>query len=138
VIYLDSSVALARLLFEPRSPPQQFWQQQLVSSRLLEYEVWNRVHAYGLTGSHADDARVLLTGIELVEMDRSVLARALEPLPVPLRTLDALHLATMDCLHSRGERVKLASYDHRLMAAAQALGVPLAALRPLHLGAASR
>lgn len=99
-----------------------------MSSRLLEYEIWNRVHAYGLTGSHANEARALLMGIELVEMDRPVLARALEPLPVPLRTLDALHLATMDCLCSRGERVALASYDNRLIAAAQALVIPLAAL----------
>jgi predicted nucleic acid-binding protein len=128
VIYVDSSVALARLLFEPRAPPALFWQEQLVSSRLLEYEVWNRVHAYGLTSSHADEARVLLMGIELVEMARPVLARALEPLPGPLRTLDALHLATMDCLCSRGEQVGLASYDARLIAAAQALGIPLAAL----------
>jgi len=99
-----------------------------VSSRLLEYEVWNRVHAYGLTGSHAKEARVLLIGIELVEMERPVLARALEPLPLPLRTLDALHLATMHFLRSRTDAVELASYDNRLAVAAQALGIPLAAL----------
>jgi hypothetical protein len=128
VIYIDSSVALARLLLEPRVPPQPFWQEQLVSSRLLEYEVWNRVHAYGLTRSRATEARAMLIGIELVEMDRPVLARALEPLPVPLRTLDALHLATMDYLFSGGESVELASYDGGLTAAAQALGIPLAEL----------
>jgi predicted nucleic acid-binding protein len=128
VIYIDSSVALARLLFEPRSPPQQFWREQLVSSRLLEYEVWNRVHAYGLTGSHANEAAVLLMGIDMMEMHRPVLARALQPLPVPLRTLDALHLATMDFLSNRGEPVEFASYDNRLLAAAQALGIPFAAL----------
>ena len=128
MIYIDSSVALARLLLEPRSPPGRFWEQQLVSSRLLEYEVWNRVHAYGLTASHANEARVLLIGIELVEMERPVLARALEPLPHPLRTLDALHLATMHFVRGRTDAVELASYDNRLAAAAQALGIPLAAL----------
>ncbi len=128
MIYIDSSVALARLLFESRSPSEQFWRERLVSSRLLEYEVWNRVHAYGLTRSHATEARALLIGIELVEMDRPVLARALEPFPVPLRTLDGLHLATMDCLCSRGEAVALARYDARLIAAAQALSIPLARL----------
>jgi len=118
VIYVDSSVALARLLFEPRAPPGLFWQEQLVSSRLLEYEIWNRVHAYGLVRSHAEEARVLLMGVELVEMDRPVLARALEPLPLAVRTLDALHLATIDFLSTRGEAVALASYDNRLLAAA--------------------
>ena len=128
MIYIDSSVALARLLFEPRSPREQFWQAQLVSSRLLEYEVWNRVHAYGLTGSHGNAARALLMGIELVEMDQRALARALEPLPIPLRTLDALHLATVDHLHRGAGTVELASYDNRLLAAARALGVPVAEL----------
>ena len=128
MIYVDSSVALARLLFEPRAPPGLFWQEQLVSSRLLEYEIWNRVHAYGLVRSHAEEARVLLMGVELVEMDRPVLARALEPLPLAVRTLDALHLATIDFLSTRGEAVALASYDNRLLAAAHALGIPVAAL----------
>jgi predicted nucleic acid-binding protein len=128
VIYVDSSVALARLFFERRAPPEQFWQEQLVSSRLLEYEVWNRVHTYGLIRSHTNEARVMLMGIELVEMDRPVLARALEPLPVAVRTLDALHLATMDFLSNRGEAMALASYDNRLLAAAHALGIPVAAL----------
>lgn len=101
---------------------------QFVSSRLLEYEVWNRVHAYGLTGSHANEARALLMGIDLVEMSRSVLAKALEPLAIRLRTLDSLHLATMDFLRGRGEVVELASYDNRLLAAALALGVPICSL----------
>src|SRR6516225_7942858 len=39
VIYLDSSVALAHLLVEDRFPAEDLWRQQLVSSRLLEYEV---------------------------------------------------------------------------------------------------
>jgi hypothetical protein len=128
VIYVDSSVALARLLFEPRSPAAPFWQERLVSSRLLEYEVWNRVHAYGLISSHAEPARLLLMGIELLEMDRPMLARALEPWPMPLRTLDALHLATVEFLRTQGEPVELASYDNRVLAAARALGIPIAAL----------
>ena len=41
-------------------------------------------------------------------MERAALARALEPWPVPLRTLDALHLATIVFLRGRGEEVELA------------------------------
>jgi hypothetical protein len=128
VIYIDSSVALARLLLEPRSPPEQLWTERLVSSQLLEYEVWNRLHAYNLAGSVGTEAQALLMRMGLVEMTRSVLARAVEPLPIPLRTLDSLHLATMGFLRDRGDTVELASYDNRLTAAAQALGIPLAAL----------
>jgi predicted nucleic acid-binding protein len=128
VIYIDSSVALARLLLEPRSAPEELWKERLISSRLLEYEIWNRVHAYGLTDPVGNEAQALLLRVGMVEMTRSVLARALEPLPIPLRTLDSLHLATLYFLRERGEAVELASYDTRLVAAAHALGMPLAAL----------
>jgi predicted nucleic acid-binding protein len=128
VIYLDSSVALARVFSEPHAPPGPFWQQQLVSSRLLEFEVWNRVHAYRLATTHASEATTLLLGVEVLEMNRPILSRALEPWPVPVRTLDALHLATLEYLRRQGEMVELATYDRRLIAAAQALGIPLAAL----------
>jgi uncharacterized protein len=128
VIYIDSSVALARLLLEPRSPPDRLWQERLVSSQLLEYEVWNRLHAYHLADQVGGEVQGLLMRIGMVEMTRSVLAKALEPLPIPLRTLDSLHLATMDFVRAQGGTVELASYDHRLVSGAQARGIPLAAL----------
>jgi len=56
-------------------------------------------------------------------MSEAALARALEPFPVAVRTLDALHLATMDFIRESGEPVQLASYDNRLIAAAEALGI---------------
>ena len=95
---------------------------------MLEYEIWNRVHAYDRTGSNAGPARALLSGIRMLELNRTVLARALEPWPTPIRTLDALHLATADYLRRQREPVDLASYDSRLNDAALALGIPLAAL----------
>ncbi len=52
----------------------------------------------------------------------------MEPFPIAVRTLDALHLATMDFLRGRSEAIELASYDNRLLAAAAALGIPLAGL----------
>ena len=128
MIYVDSSIALARLLFEPRAPRAPFWQKHLVSSRLLEYEVWNRVHAYGLINSHGQATSALLAGIELLELDRRVLARALDPWPITIRTLDALHLATVEYLRSLGASIELASYDNRLLAAARALGMRPAVL----------
>jgi hypothetical protein len=57
-----------------------------------------------------------------------VLARALEPFPLPVRTLDALHLATVEFLRGRGETLELATCDDRLAAAARALSIPV---RPL-------
>ena len=51
MIYIDSSVALAYLLAEPRSPSTRLWQESLTSSALLEYEVWTRVNALDRSGS---------------------------------------------------------------------------------------
>jgi len=85
VIYLDSSVALAHLLAEDRFPPVALWQQSLVSSRLLECEVWNRINAHHLQNSHGDAVRNLIDRVAMIEMVGPVLTRALQPFPVPVR-----------------------------------------------------
>lgn len=123
MIYLDSSVALAHLLDERRAPPGALWEERLVSSQLLEYEVWNRLHALGFARSHGESARFLIGQVLLVELSRPKLARALEAFPVPVRTLDGLHLATMVFLRTQGREVEIASYDARLLAGARALGI---------------
>jgi predicted nucleic acid-binding protein len=128
VIYLDTSVALAHLLAEDCRPPDSLWAKTLVASRLLEYELWARLNARGLGASHGEAARRLLERVAFLEMLPNVLARALEPFPAPVRTLDALHLASIEFLRGRGQKVELASYDDRLRAAARALSIPLAAL----------
>jgi uncharacterized protein len=121
LIYLDTSVALAHLLVEDISPPEKLWQEALISSRILEYEIWTRIHARKLERSHGDEVRALLGRVALMELSPPVLTRALEPFPKPVRTLDALHLASIDFLHRQGQNVSLASYDDRLITAARAL-----------------
>ena len=128
MIYLDTSVALAQLLAEDRLPPASLWAEPLVASRLLEYEIWTRLNARRLGRSHGEEARALIQRVALIELAPPVLERALEPFPVRVRTLDALHLASITFLLARGQAVKLASYDERLVAAARALAVPIAPL----------
>jgi predicted nucleic acid-binding protein len=121
MIYLDTSVALAHILVEDRVPPASLWSESLVSSRLIEYELWTRIHARRLAASHGDEVRALLGRLSLIEMAPQVLARALEPFPTAVRTLDALHLAAMEFLRTSGQTVELACYDERLLAAARAM-----------------
>lgn len=128
MIYLDTSVALAHLLGEDRAPPATLWNEVLVSSRLLQYELWTRIHARKLASSHGEAVRALLGRVALLELAPPVLARALDPFPVSVRTLDALHLASIEFLRSEGQTIELATYDERLLAAAQALDVEVFAL----------
>ena len=123
MIYVDSSVVLAHLLGENRSPPDTLWRGPVTSSRLLEYEVWNRIHAYRLGRSHGEETQAFIAGFVLMELSPAILVRALEPFPVSVRTLDALHLATVEFIRRREPNVELASYDKRLLAGAQALGI---------------
>jgi hypothetical protein len=131
VIYLDTSVALAWLLSEDRRPPDDLWSEELVSSRLLEYELWTRLHDGELLRSHGDVARAVLARVSWLELRGEVLDRALYPFPVRVRTLHALHLASLSFLTVLGKDPELATYDRRMADAARAMGF---ALRPLDEG----
>jgi hypothetical protein len=128
LIYLDTSVVLAQVFDETIAPPAALWREALISSRLLAYEFWNRVHARRLPPSQMNEARALLSAINFVELTPPVLARALEPFPVAVATLDGMHLATIEYLRGRGAEIELASYDERLAAAAGMLGIKRATL----------
>jgi len=126
MIYLDTSVALAELFAEDRRPADALWREPLVSSRLLEYELWARINARGAAPTYGEAVREILARVSLVELAPTVLARALEPFPVPVRTLDALHLATAHFLASRRQALALATYDDRMRGCAERLGLELA------------
>jgi len=121
MIYVDTSVALAHILVEDKVPPESLWQEPLMSSRLLEYEAWTRLHARRLGASRGEEMRAVLARISFIELAPPVLLRALEPFPAAVRTLDALHLASMEFLRSSGQTLRVASYDRRLLAAARAM-----------------
>ena len=125
MIYLDTSVLLAQLLATDERPPPELWSEALIASRLLEYEVWTRVHARGLARSHGSAARELLARMAMVELSPVALQRALEPFPVSVRTLDAIHLATIDYLSARRIDIRLATYDERMSRAARALSIEM-------------
>jgi predicted nucleic acid-binding protein len=123
LIYLDTSVVLAHLFAEDRRPPGWIWGETLVSSRLLEYEMWTRLHARRADLRRQEAATALLGRVAFVELAEPVLRRAREPFPLPVRTLDALHLASIDFLTRSGQEVQLAAYDRRMVALAEALSI---------------
>ncbi len=116
---------LAQLLAEDRRPPSRLWDEQLISSRLLEYELWVRLHARSLAASHGDPARLLVARIALLELAAPILGRALSPFPTSVRTLDAMHLASAAFLRERGQLSAVATYDVRMQEAVVAMGMEL-------------
>ena len=130
MIYVDTSVVLAQLLAEDRRPPAGLWHETLAASRLMEYEIWTRLHARRLAESHGEAARLLIGRIMLLELSPPVLARALDAFPASVRTLDALHLASCEFLRNQGQSIALASYDGRMIALARAMDIPIFDLEP--------
>lgn len=128
MIFLDASVALAHLLAEDRRPAAEFWQQTLIASRLLEYEI--RTVMNQRPASRRDDEAValLLGRIALLELIPEVVDRARQRFPARVRTLDALHLASAMFLLNEDVPLKLATYDQRMVEAARKLKIPLYSL----------
>ncbi|MEO8217635.1 MAG: PIN domain-containing protein [Acidobacteriota bacterium] len=126
MIFLDTSVALAQLLAEDRYPPASLWDKTIVASRVLEYELWNAIHRRALLGTHGTAVVQFVQSIAFAELTRETLRRATEPFPHGVRTLDALHLATILFLRDQGMDLSLASYDERMIDSATALEIPLA------------
>ncbi|MFN2316307.1 MAG: type II toxin-antitoxin system VapC family toxin [Gemmatimonadales bacterium] len=123
--YVDSSVVLAYILQEPRRPTRAFWSGELTTSRLTEYEVYSRLHRLGRSEPQLARAAELIGMPLTLDLSPEVLERARHPFPVPLRTLDALHLASADWLRREGFTVEFATYDARLRQAALVMGFPV-------------
>lgn len=68
------------------------------------------------------DLDELLSRVKFVEIEREAVALLYEDPPKSVRTLDAIHLATLAYLNSGPRSIPLATYDRRLATAAHAMG----------------
>jgi predicted nucleic acid-binding protein len=119
--YLDTSAFIKLVRSEPESPAlrREMTGRELLSSTLLTVEGRRAAWRYGDLA--AKRARAALTAITLIPLDQAILDAAVELNPAELRSLDALHLATVVSL---GEDLgRLCCYDARMEDAAQALGI---------------
>lgn len=73
--------------------------------------------------TYEEAARDLFFRLAFAELLPAVLSRAIEPFPVPVRTLDALHLASAHFLKTRDRKLSFATYDDSLGVAAKALNL---------------
>ena len=126
VTYLDSSAIVKLALNEPESRAlRQYLRRRapLVSSALARVEVTRVLLPLGAPA--IERGRAVLDRIALVRISDRVVRTAGELQPVELRSLDALHLAT---LQEFGDQIaRVVTYDQRLAAAAEGLGWTVAA-----------
>ncbi len=120
LIYLDSSALVKLIVTEPESAALtdllRTWPDR-ISSALALTEVPRALRRAGFGVRERRRARQVLTRINLVEVDRRILAAAATVDPPTLRTLDAIHVAT--ALALREDLGGVVSYDRRLSVAAR-------------------
>jgi predicted nucleic acid-binding protein len=131
-VYLDTSVILRWVLGQRDALPRPTADAALVTSRLTTVEATralDRMRRQGLLAEpvyaerHGTALR-MLGRVDRVHLYVAVLRRAGDPFPVPLGTLDALHLATALVVRDRrGDEVTVATHDAQLAAAARAVGL---------------
>jgi predicted nucleic acid-binding protein len=131
IAYVDTSALLRLVLRESGALEDLRSFDTLVSSELLAVEAPRTIDRLRLQGSLTTEEaaarlRVVndwLEAIDLVLLRPPVLSRASEPLPTPLGTLDAVHLATMLVWRDRmGASPVVATHDMALGVAARAFG----------------
>jgi uncharacterized protein len=124
VIYLDSSALVKLVRKEQESSSLQAWlsdrTKMIISSALARTEVVRAVRA---DDKLVAKARRLMTTVTLMPMHEPLLDAAAD-LWAPLRTLDAIHLAS--AISIRSELQALVAYDKRLLSAAEEAGLPTA------------
>jgi predicted nucleic acid-binding protein len=131
IAYIDTSALLRIVLREQGALDDLRSYDALVSSELIAVEsarTIDRLRLQGLLSADEAAARVRavndwLEAIDLVLLRPPVLSRASEPMPMPLGTLDALHLATALIWRDRmGPLPTVATHDTALGVAARAFG----------------
>ena len=131
IAYIDTSALLRIVLREPGALDDLRSYDGLVSSELIAVESARTIDRLRMQGNLSMDEAAeraaavneWLEAIDLVLLRPPVLSRASEPMPMPIGSLDAIHLATALIWRDRiGPLPELATHDGVLGTAARAFG----------------
>lgn len=131
IAHIDTSALLRIVLREPGALEELRTYDGLVSSELIAVEsarTIDRLRIQGTLTMEEAAERIgtvteWLEAIDLVLLRPPVLSRASDPMPMPIGTLDAIHLATALIWRDRmGALPEMATHDTALGAAARAFG----------------
>ncbi len=124
MIYLDTSALLKLVFEEDESSALAEWIAERVETPKISSDV--SITELLRTCRRIDEAAVgtanlLLSGIDLLPVDRSVIEQATTVTPNELRSLDAIHLAS--ALSVKAHLIAFVAYDSRLCSAALQAGM---------------
>jgi predicted nucleic acid-binding protein len=132
IAYVDSSALLRIVLGQPGALANWRAIHTGISSRLAEVECLRALDRLRLRSVVKDEEVALrreavfgfLSALEIIEVTYPVLARASQPLPVELGTLDSIHLATALLWREMNQAdLVMATHDESLGLAARACGL---------------
>lgn len=129
-VYVDSSVIVASTLDQPGALRGVRW-AAAVSSELIVAELLRTLDRLRLAASTSDEelarlrreAERNLATLDLVPINRAVLRRAGGAFPLPVKTLDAIHLATALLWEEQAGEIVFLTQDRQLANAARACGL---------------
>lgn len=134
-LYAESSAVLAWLLDEPTAPTvcRLLGQAEVIVASdltLIECDrvLWRAVAFKELTEADAADRRARLTAAaahwQVLRIAGEVVDRSRQPFPGdPIRTVDAIHLASLLIARSAIAGLRLLSFDERMRQAAKESGI---------------
>jgi predicted nucleic acid-binding protein len=137
IAYVDSSVLLRIVLGQPGILANWRGIRTGVSSRLAEVECLRALDRLRLRATLEDEEIAsrreavfrFLSTVDVIEVSYPILARASQPLPTELGTLDAIHLATALVWREMNQAdLVMATHDQALGLAARACGLRVVGL----------
>jgi predicted nucleic acid-binding protein len=129
-VYVDASVIVAATLDQPGALQGVRW-ASAVSSELIVAELLRTLDRLRLAASTPDAelarlreaAERNLAALDLVPINRAVVRRAGGAFPMPVKTLDAIHLATALLWEEHAGEIVFLTRDRQLANAARACGL---------------
>ena len=130
MIYLDTSALVKLIRIEAESDDLGDWLDERteirwITSALAEVELPRAIRAVAIEGLSAVPS--VLARLDRFDIDPVIRSTAAAYLDPALRSLDAIHLATAQVAAATAPLTALVTYDGRLSAAADALGITTAA-----------
>jgi uncharacterized protein len=134
IVYVDTSIVMRLVLNEENASTSDLKGSAVIASELFSVEARRVIEREKYRGTLTEDdvavfhetLNAVEESIDFIGVTKAVLARASLPMPAPIKTLDAIHLATALMFREESHKeVMFATHDERLALVARMLDFPV-------------